>query len=181
MKSVCVCVCVSRSLVSDSSQPHGLQPAGLLCSWNSLGKNTRVGCHSLLQAIFPTQGLNPGLLHYRQILYCLSQQGSSGFHEMIVSPAISINKKCHNRQRFLASKCEWMLPKLWANRCCHPIPPPHPTVQGDCWGSEVSGNATSSHLSLLKVNKETGFGPRQLRCIWKEWIQWAQRLVSSHT
>ena len=34
-----------------------------------------MGCHALLQRIFPTQGLNPGLLHCRQILYCLSQQG----------------------------------------------------------------------------------------------------------
>ena len=39
---------------------------------NSPSKNTGVGCHSLLQAIFLTQGLNPGLLHCRQILYCLS-------------------------------------------------------------------------------------------------------------
>ena len=40
------------------------------------GKNTGVGCHSLLQEIFPTQGLNLGFLHYRQTLYCLSHQGS---------------------------------------------------------------------------------------------------------
>ena len=39
-------------------------------------KNTGVGCHFLLQGIFPTQVLNPGLLHCRQILYCLSHQGS---------------------------------------------------------------------------------------------------------
>ena len=45
-------------------------------SWNSPGKNTGVGCHSLLQWIFPTHGLNPGLLHCRQILYWLSYQGS---------------------------------------------------------------------------------------------------------
>ena len=32
--------------------PHGLQPARLLCPWNSLGKNTEVGCHSLFQEIF---------------------------------------------------------------------------------------------------------------------------------
>ena len=38
---------------------------------DSLGKNTGVGCHALLQGIFPTQGLNPGLLHRRQILYQL--------------------------------------------------------------------------------------------------------------
>ena len=43
---------------------------------NFPGKNTGVGCHSLLQGIFPTQGLNSNLLHCRQILYCLSHQGS---------------------------------------------------------------------------------------------------------
>ena len=40
------------------------------------GKNTRVGSHSLLQGFFLTQGSNLGLLHYRQILYHLSHQGS---------------------------------------------------------------------------------------------------------
>ena len=44
--------------------------------WNSPGKNVGVGCHSLLQEIFPTKGLNPGLMHYRQILYCLSHRGN---------------------------------------------------------------------------------------------------------
>jgi len=34
-----------------------------------------VGCHFLLQEIFPTQGLNPGLPHFRQMFYCLSHQG----------------------------------------------------------------------------------------------------------
>ena len=48
----------------------------LLCPWNSTGKNTREGHHSLLQGIFPTKGLNLGLLHCRQILYHLSHQGS---------------------------------------------------------------------------------------------------------
>ena len=56
-------------------QPHALQPSRLLCPWNSPGKNTGVSCPSLLQGIFLTQGLNPGLLHGRQILYCLSYQG----------------------------------------------------------------------------------------------------------
>ena len=44
--------------------------------WNSPGKNTRVGCHSLLQGIFPTQGSNLGLLHCRWIIYYLTHQGS---------------------------------------------------------------------------------------------------------
>ena len=43
---------------------------------DSPGKNTGVGCHALFQGIFPTQGSNPGILHCRWILYCLSHQGS---------------------------------------------------------------------------------------------------------
>ena len=49
---------------------------GLHNPWNSPGQNTGVGSLSLLQGIFPTQGLNPGLLHCRRILYRLSHKGS---------------------------------------------------------------------------------------------------------
>ena len=47
-----------------------------LSPWNFPGKNTGVGCHFLLQGIFPTQGLNLGLLHCTQIVYRLSHQVS---------------------------------------------------------------------------------------------------------
>ena len=43
---------------------------------DSSGKNSGVGCHSLLQEIFPAQGSNPGLLHCRQTSYHLSHQES---------------------------------------------------------------------------------------------------------
>ena len=66
---------VSRSGMSISLQPHELQSARLLCPWDSPDKNTGVGCHSLLQGIFPTRGSTLSLLHCRQILYCLSPQG----------------------------------------------------------------------------------------------------------
>ena len=66
----------SHSVVSDSLWPHGLQPARLLCPWKSPGKNTGVGYHSLLQGIFLTLGLNPGLPPCKQMLYPLSHQGS---------------------------------------------------------------------------------------------------------
>ena len=56
--------------MSDSLQPHGLYR--LCCPWGLAGKNTGVGCHSLLQGIFLNQGSNPSLLHCRQILYHLS-------------------------------------------------------------------------------------------------------------
>ena len=42
-------------VVSDSLQPHGLQPTRLLCPWNFPGKNSGVGCHFLLQGIFPSR------------------------------------------------------------------------------------------------------------------------------
>ena len=63
----------SRSVVSDSLRPRGLQPARLLCPWDFPGKNTGGGCF-LLQRIFPTQGSNLGLLHCTQFLYQLSHQ-----------------------------------------------------------------------------------------------------------
>ena len=50
---------------------HGLYVAHQAPPWNSPGKNTGVGCHSCLQGIFLTRGLNLGLLHCRQILYHL--------------------------------------------------------------------------------------------------------------
>ena len=56
--------------------PMDCSPPGSSVHGDSPGKNTGVGCHTLLKGIFPTQGLNPGLPHCRQILYQLSSQGS---------------------------------------------------------------------------------------------------------
>ena len=56
--------------------PMDCSPPGSSVHEDSPGKNTGVGCHALLQGIFPTQGSNPGLPHCRRILYQLSHQGS---------------------------------------------------------------------------------------------------------
>ena len=61
----------SHSVMSNSLQPYGLQPARLFCLWDFPGKNTGVGCHFLLQGIFLTQGSN---LH---LLYLLHWQADS--------------------------------------------------------------------------------------------------------
>ena len=53
---------------------------------DSPGKNIGVNCHALLQGIFSTQGSNPGLPHYRQILYQLSHQGSPRTLEWVAYP-----------------------------------------------------------------------------------------------
>ena len=55
-------------------------PPGFSVHGGSLGRNTGVSCHALLQRIFPTQGQNPALPHCRQILCHLSHQGSPEVH-----------------------------------------------------------------------------------------------------
>ena len=71
--------------MSDSLKPHELYSP-----WNSPGQNTGVNSYSLLQAIFPTQGSNPGLPPCRQILYQLSHKeshkGSPRILEWVVYP-----------------------------------------------------------------------------------------------
>ena len=75
---------LSHSVMSNSLQPHGLQPSRFLCSWNSPDKNTGVGCHLLFQGIFLTQGLNPGPLHCRQILIWATRKESYYCHQNTV-------------------------------------------------------------------------------------------------
>ena len=79
---MCVCVCVCERerererectplVVSDCLRPCGLEPSKLVYPWDFPGKNTAVGCHALLQGIFPIWGSNLCLLHLHQ------QAGSS--------------------------------------------------------------------------------------------------------
>ena len=73
------CVVLSRSVTQSCltlCDSMDCSPKGSSVREDSSGKNTGVGCHALLQEIFPTQGLNSGLLHCRWILYHLSYQGS---------------------------------------------------------------------------------------------------------
>ena len=71
----------SCSVVSDSLRPHGLHGP-----WNPPGQNTGVGSLSLLQGIFPTQGSNPGLLHWRWILHHVSHKVSPRILEWVAFP-----------------------------------------------------------------------------------------------
>ena len=72
----CLTLCNPMDYSLPSSSVHGDSP----------GKNTRVGCHALLQGIFPTQGSNLGLLHCRHILYSLSHQGNPRILEWVAYP-----------------------------------------------------------------------------------------------
>ena len=75
------CVSERHSAMSNPLWTHGLLPIRLLCLWDFPCKNTGVGCHSLLQGLFLTQGSNLGFPHYRQILYQLGHLGSPHFGE----------------------------------------------------------------------------------------------------
>ena len=76
---------------SSESESHSAMSDYFVTPWlyspqNSPGQNTGVGSLSLLQGIFPTQGLNPGLLHCRRILYQLSHKGSPRILEWVAYP-----------------------------------------------------------------------------------------------
>ena len=74
-----------------------LRPNGPYSPWNSPGQSIGVGSHSLLQGIFPTQGLNPGLPHCRQILYQLSHQWSPRIPEWVAYPFFSGSSRSRNQ------------------------------------------------------------------------------------
>ena len=80
--------------MSDSLWPHGLYSP-----WNSPGQNTWVGSCFLLQGIFPTQGLNLGLLHCREIIYQLSHKGSPRILEWVAYPFSSGSSWLRNQTR----------------------------------------------------------------------------------
>ena len=88
-----------------------LEPTSLFCPWNSPGKNTGVGCLFLLQGIFPTQGLNPGLLHCRWGLYHMSHQACLFFKKQLYT----------SYKDTLKSKCQRMLNYNQNNNGCSKI------------------------------------------------------------
>ena len=81
---------------------------------DSLGKKTGVGCHDLFQGIFLTQGLNPGLLHCRQILYHLSCQGHPRILEWVAYPFSRGSSLPKNWTRVSCIACRFFI--SWATK-----------------------------------------------------------------
>ena len=77
----CLTVCNPIDYSRPGSSVHGDSP----------GKNTGVGCHALLQGIFPTQRSNPGLLYWRRILYPMKHQGSPRMLGWVAHPVSRVS------------------------------------------------------------------------------------------
>ena len=110
----CLTLCDLINCNSPGSSAHGDSP----------GKNTGVGFHALLQRIFPTQGLNPGLPHCRQILCHLSHKGSPRIMEQVAYP----------------SPGDLSDPG---------IKPGSPALQADFWPAELPGKPLDKHSQFL--------------------------------
>ena len=95
-------VCLVGQLCPTLCDSMDCSPPGFSVHGDSPGKNNGVGSLSLLQGIFPTQGSNPGLLHYRQILYHLSHQtfwpGNQTKVSCIAGRFLKIKKHFHFHQ-----------------------------------------------------------------------------------
>ena len=82
----CAVLCLVAQCYLTFCDPMDRSPPGSSVHGDSPVKNTGVGCHALLQGIFPTRGSNPCLLHCRQILYHLSHQESPRILEWVAYP-----------------------------------------------------------------------------------------------
>ena len=106
---------------SGSVVSHSLWPHGLYHPWDSPGQNTGVGGAVLLQGIFPTQGLNPDLPHFRWILYQLSYQGSPRILEWEAYPFSRGSSRSRNWTRVscIASRffTSWATMEVPLKRC----------------------------------------------------------------
>ena len=107
-------------------RPHGMYTR-LLRPLDFPGKSTRVGCHFLLQRIFPTQGLNPGLPHCRWLLYQLN-------HREV--------------QEYWSGKS---IPSL-GDLPDPGIEPGSPTLQADSLPTELSGKPYSLQVEVTKLS-----------------------------
>ena len=120
-----------------------LQSHGLCSPWNSPGQNTGVGSRSLLQGIFPTHGLNPGLLHCRQILYQLSHQGSPRILEWVAYPFSCGSPRPWNQTRVSCSEGGFFT--SWATREAHVV-----------WPMPYEDNWEKSQVSEIHGKTPTG-------------------------
>ena len=93
-KEQCICFSIYQSIYLSESESHlvrsnSLRPYGLYSPWTSPGQKNKVGNHSLLQGIFPTQESNPSLLVWQADSLALSHQGKPNYRYNIIWNTLS--------------------------------------------------------------------------------------------
>ena len=190
-------MCAQSLSVPDSLWPRGLQPANLLCPWDSPGKNTGVSCHFLFQEIFPTQGSNPCLfclLHWQVGSLPLAPPGKPGTCSSVQS--LSRVRLCDPMDCSTPDfPAHHQLPELaqihvhWvgdATQPSQPLSPPSPTFnfsqhQGltirwpKYWSFSFSISPSNGYSGLEK-GMANHFSILALRTPWTVW----KRTCSSH-
>ena len=104
LAQLCLTLCDPMDCSLPGSSVHRYSP----------GKDTGVGCHALLQGIFPIQWLNPGLLHCRQILYCRSHLGRPRILEWVADPFSRGTSQPRNRIGISCIAGKFFI--IWATR-----------------------------------------------------------------
>ena len=135
----------SRLVVSSSLRPHGLYSP-----WNSPGQNTGVGSCFFLQGIFPTEGSNPGLTHWKWILYQLSHQGS---WNVLINLTNYFKRIFKTRQTRLNMELLLLSPTSvnWDNyNFCSPKSRILNQSTGNCWSTPVKSSASLTPVILLR-------------------------------
>ena len=130
----------------DSLPPYRLQPAMLLCPWDSPGKNTGAGCHALLQGIFLTQGSNPHLV-------CLLNWQAGCL------PLVPPGKPEHTSSHYKSSKTHKTCPVILAKEI-ETSDPCKPKNEGDLREDRAGGNKSANVMY-----KSTQVPGSLLRCM----------------
>ena len=142
--------------------PTDFRPARLLYPWHSLGKNTGVGSYSLFQGIFPTQGSNPGLLHFRQIFFFFfflflpsEPAGKPWGPDRVIKSA-----PCKHHTLFGMQNLKWLRTEVCSSvdisTLCHRIrvwalPPEAWVLTGSSHFPDIVGIIYCSNLGCVKV------------------------------
>ena len=152
--------------------PMDFSPPDSSVHEDSLGKNTGVGCHALLQWIFPTQGVEPSCPALEADSFCLSHQGSPRILEWVAYTSSRVSFQPRNRTRisciaggFFTIRVTRKAQEDWSGS---PIPSP---VDLPDPGIEVGSPALQVDFSLTKLSGKPGENTLPLKKSWKLWVE----------
>ena len=163
----------SHSVVSNYLRPHGLYSP-----WNSPGQNTRMGSLSFLQGIFPTRGLNPGLLFCRWILYQLSHKGSPrDCNPGVYCQSLNSGSSAEPRKTRVFVLCLWKLGNmeaLWSQGNIYWVDCGHCSVLKSSSDHERQGLCPhGTDVLLVSVDGQSALPPGSSVSLNKQFTAWS--------